>query len=159
MAYNKKFTKYPKERREDYMDNTMYEDHSKGPNNEGNLDTRIGIKARSSLPKSTYAIKADPYEASIPAANPYDLIAPFNRTVGGSYAGKDNLDGGNVQQYANSYNSKTLNAFDFARMALAVNYRFIPSLLAPKNTPKAEIPSGGTDPVVTGYSPVYVGQV
>lgn len=131
----KKFSNKNRPTRKNYMDETTYTDHSKAPEVEGPVNDLIGVKARSSLPKSTYSIKADPYESSLPSANPYDLIAPFNRTVGGSYAGLDNLSGGNIQQYANSYDSGTLNAFDFVRLALAINYRYIPRDLAAASFP------------------------
>lgn len=96
------------------------------PYSEGSLKDHLSIKALRDLPKSSYSIKADPYTASLPASTPYNILAPFLKTVGGNYAGDDNINGGNVQQYANSSTSKFLDYFDSFRMKNYLNYRYLP---------------------------------
>lgn len=110
------------------MDKPEYEDRfPEGPyKTERKVQDHISEKALRDLPKSSYSIKADPYTASLPVSTPYNILSRFLKTVGGQYKGQDNLDGGNVKQYANSVLSKFLNAFDSMRMRLGINYRFLP---------------------------------
>lgn len=110
------------------MDKPEYqEDFPKGPMTEGTVKDHLSIKALKGLPHSSYSIKADPYSAVLPSAAPYNILAPFLKTVGGNYAGENNIDGGNVQQYANSETSKFLNFFDSFVLKLRANYRYLPT--------------------------------
>lgn len=126
------YKNYKKSR--DYMENTEYNDSSK-PATEGDVAIGLNIKSMRSLPYSSYSVQADPYDASLPASRPYNIYARFNKKVGGGYKGLRNIDGGNVQQYANSVNSKFLNCFDFMRLKTSVNYRYRPTRLSEIPTP------------------------
>lgn len=108
-----------------YEDSTTYGGGSK-PTSEGSVKDLISQKSLRDLPKSSYSIKADPYTAALPPSEPYPLIAKFNRVADASYAGEDNIDGGNVQQYANSTTSTFLKYFDSFRLKYKVNYRYLP---------------------------------
>lgn len=117
-----------KNSRKDYEDNTSYihaNDLGK-PDGEKKLDEMISTKALSNLPHSSYAVQADPYEAALPGSKPYPILMKFNKKIGGSYKGLRNLDGGNVQQYANSTQSTMLKYADFIKATLPVNYRMLP---------------------------------
>lgn len=132
--YRRKSSELSKGRRKSaqYMDAPYYENSEKGyPNNtEGDVKFGMSVKALKDLPKSSYSFLADPYAASLPTSNPYAIIAPFNKTVGGSYSGDRNIDGGNVAQYPNSYRSTMLDVADFARLKISLNYRYLPSRLS-----------------------------
>lgn len=117
--------------RQDYMDNTEYHGVSR-PTKEGDVQTYISRKALRDLPKSSYSITTDPYTAALPGSEPYPILARFNRTAGGNYGGVKNIDGGTAQQYANSNRSGFLNCFDFRRLKIAINYRYLPSCMAAK---------------------------
>lgn len=73
----------------------------------------ISVKSLKGLHGSSYSVQADPYTAALPGSEPYAVLNVFNKTVGGFYGGDKNIDGGNVQQYANSLRSKFLNFCDF----------------------------------------------
>lgn len=110
-----------------YEDKPEYEDtFPDKPYSEGKIRDHISAKAMRDLPKSSYSIKADPYTASLPASTPYNILAPFLKPVGGRYDGEDNIDGGNVKQYANSSTSKFLKYFDSFRTRVLLNYRYLP---------------------------------
>jgi len=125
MAYNK-FRQRTKTK--DYMDKTSYmnDDLSKPSKPDGNVDTGISEKSLRNLPKSSYSIQADPYEAALPGSKPYPVLAKFNKKVGGNYKGLRNIDGGNAQQYANSPTSQMLKYVDFILAELPINYRNLP---------------------------------
>lgn len=113
----------------DWSNNTSYKDQFPSePYKEGNVEDGISIKALSNLPKGSYSVKADPYSAALPSSVPYNILAKFLKAVGGNYAGENNIDGGNVQQYANAVNSKFLDYFDSFRMKIDLNYRYLPIL-------------------------------
>lgn len=114
-----------KTRSNKWDDNTTYGYKGK-PSGDNSVKDHISLKSMKDLPKSSYSLKSDPYTAALPTSEPYPIINKFNRTVGGHYAGEDNLDGGNVQQYANSTTSKFLKAFDELRLKINVNYRYLP---------------------------------
>lgn len=111
--------------RKSYDQTTTYGGGTR-PTGEGSVKDLISQKAMKDLPKSSYSIKADPYSAALPTSEPYPLIAKFNRVADASYSGEDNIDGGNVQQYANSTTSKFLKYFDSFRLKYRVNYRYLP---------------------------------
>ena len=112
----------------DYMDNTKFD--AKGtPGKEGSLNVELSVKALRNLPKSSYSFMADPYTASLPKSTPYAILNTFNKTVGGTYRGVKNLDGGNVQQYTTAINSGLLKYSDFIRTSVETNYRYIPSVI------------------------------
>lgn len=123
-----KFSK-PRQGSKDYMSDPQYEGVLKGPTPEGDVQDGLAIKALRDLPKSSYSIQADPYSSALPGSEPYPPLARFNKTVGGSYGGMRNIDGGNAQQYANSVRSKMLAFFDFFRLKLDLNYRYRPMKL------------------------------
>lgn len=125
--YKGKKTFKGKPRRKDYLDDTTYSYDGKPPV-EDKPETLISVKAMKNLPHSSYSMLADPYLAALPASSPYPILNVFNRTVGGSYAGDRNIDGGNVQQYANSLKSKFLQYFDVIRTQIGINYRYLPIL-------------------------------
>ena len=111
--------------RKTYDRQTTYGGGSR-PTTEGSVKDLISQKAMRDLPKSSYSIKADPYTAALPTSEPYPLLAKFNRVADASYSGEDNIDGGNVQQYANSTTSAFLKYFDSFRLKYNVNYRYLP---------------------------------
>lgn len=115
-----------KPKRKDYLDNTTHGYDGK-PDGEGE-DVKFGLSAKAlkDLPHSSYSVMADPYTAALPTSEPYPIINKFNKHVGGSYAGDRNIDGGNVQQYANSGTSSLLKAFDEFRLQAKINYRYLP---------------------------------
>lgn len=108
-----------------YIDNTRYNYEGK-PKGDNKVDNLISVRSLKDLPKSSYALKADPYEAGLSTSEPYNILNKFNKTVGGTYVGEQNIDGGNVQQYANSTTSIFNKAFDEFRTIIKVNYRFLP---------------------------------
>lgn len=122
-------------KRQDYLkdDNYKYSGTSK-PTKDTEVNATISSISLSSLPKSSYAIKADPYDAALPGSEPYPLLARYNKMVGSGYAGNSNLDGGNVQQYANSTQSKFLHACDFSYLEVGLNYRYLPTMYINKST-------------------------
>lgn len=120
----KQFKHKPKPK--DYMDNTYNKEESTPINSEGSVKTMISEKALRNLPHSSYSVQADPYTSSLPGSQPYPIIARFNKKIGGYYKGLKNIDGGNVQQYANSVNSQMLKYTDFIKAVLPVNYRMLP---------------------------------
>lgn len=115
-------------KRQDYMDNYKYE-RGGNPTEDKDVKNYLSTKALSGLPHSSYSVTADPYTAALPTSEPYPLIARFNKAVGGNFAGVANIDGGNVQQYANSTRSKFLKYFDFMKLKISLNYRYLPSRL------------------------------
>lgn len=110
-----------------YEDSWGQKDAQK-PDDEGDVKTLIAQKAYSGLPRSNSAItpKLDPYTEILPGSYPYALLNRFNRPVGGSYSGDDNLDGGNTKQFLTSESSVFLHAFDSMAMSFDVNYRYLP---------------------------------
>lgn len=98
------------------------------PDGDNAPNTLLSQKAMKDLPHSSYALKADPYEAALPTGEPYAILNKFNRVVGGKYGGEQNIDGGNVQQYANSTTSNFRQIFDEMRIKIGVNYRYLPIL-------------------------------
>lgn len=123
--FNNKFDNKPRAQRWD--NKPSYDDSfPTKPESEGGVDVAISTKALSGLPNSSYSVKADPYSASLPTSSPYNILAPFLKTVGGNYRGDDNIDGGNIQQYANSSTSKYLHCYDSFRMKIDLNYRYLP---------------------------------
>lgn len=109
----------------DWIDRTTY-GYKGRPEGDHEVKDHISLKAMKDLPKSSYSFKADPYQAALPTSEPYPILNKFNRIVGGHYSGEDNIDGGNVQQYANSTTSKFLKAFDLMRLKINANYRYLP---------------------------------
>jgi len=120
---NKGFQRKP--RAKDYMDDPTYNDNGK-PVGETEVHNYLSTKALKMLPYSSYAIIADPYDASLPTSRPYPILNAFNRRIGGFYGGNRNIDGGNVQQYPNSLRSKLLAAFDVMKLNLSLQYRYRP---------------------------------
>lgn len=107
----------------------------KGRPTEGHsVNDLISKKSLKDLPRSSYTFMADPYSAALPTSEPYPILNKFNSISGGRYAGERNLDGGNVQQYANSTLSTFLKAFDEMRLKINVNYRYLP--IAPQKDSK-----------------------
>lgn len=103
---------------------------SRPPQSDGDAqyDLMIEVKSMSKLPKSTYAVKVDPYTEATNPSNAYHFLSRFNSVIGGRYAGVDNLDGGNLIQYNNSVNSGFLRVFDSALAGIGLNYRYLPIL-------------------------------
>lgn len=118
-------SKFGKRKTPNYMDNLEYGYQGK-PVKNSDVQCGLSIKALKDLPHSSYSVTADPYTAALPTSGPYPIINVFNRSYGGNYSGDLNLDGGNVQQYANSFNSKFLSCFDVFRLKLKLNYQYLP---------------------------------
>lgn len=108
-----------------YTDQTGYGYRGR-PEGDEKPDDYISQKALKNLPHSSYSIQADPYTAALPTSEPYPILNKFNRIIGNSYDGEKNIDGGNVQQYANSTTSSMLKVFDEMRLKINVNYRYMP---------------------------------
>ena len=119
-------------RRSDYMDNTHYEYKGKPERETVEANSLMAVKALRNLPKSSYSVMADPYTASLPTSNPYPIINSFNRVAGGQFAGLQNIDGGNVQQYANGVSSEMLTIADCLKMETSINYRYLPIFSLPE---------------------------
>lgn len=135
MFKNNKFGKKDNNKGQ-YYEDTEYLTKRPGrpPVDDGsNYDTMLDVKAMSKLPNSGYSMKVDPYTESTNPATPYHLLNSFNKVIGASYAGKDNLDGGNVIQYNASLDSKFLEVFDAALLSLGLNYRYLPILAGDTN--------------------------
>lgn len=96
------------------------------PSKEGEVRVHIAIVGMRGLPKNSFSVIANPNEAALPASGPYPMLNKFNPVINAMFAGEDNLDGGNVQQYANSIRSKMLYYFDYARLKVKINYRYLP---------------------------------
>lgn len=92
----------------------------------GSYNDMLSVKALKDLPKSPVSLLADPYASALPGTMPYPLLNKFNKVMGGRYSGDRNIDGGNVRQYANTYNTGFLSIFDSAVMRLQLNYRYLP---------------------------------
>lgn len=120
---NKDYQKKPMRRN---FDDSLGYGYKGKPAGEGDVKAELSVKALRDLPHSSYAIKADPYTAALPTSEPYPIINKFNRVINANYSGDDNIDGGNVQQYANSVNSLFLKYFDVIRTKINVNYRYLP---------------------------------
>lgn len=112
-------------------DKTSYGFQGK-PETEGTVKDHISIVANKDLPKSSFAVKADPYTAALPGSEPYPIVNRFNTKINSGFAGDDNIDGGNVQQYANSFTSTLLKYFDFIRAKIVMRYRYLP--ISPEST-------------------------
>lgn len=96
------------------------------PANEGKVNELLSVKALKDLVKSSFSVIADPYTASLPESQKYPIVNTFLKHVGGNYKGLDNIDGGNVQQYAQSVTSRMLHCFDVLRLKVDLNYRYMP---------------------------------
>lgn len=131
MAYYKRKQNSYFKKSENYEDK-QYVPHSdsRPPRDDGSgaYSRTIDMKMMSGLPNSSYAMKVDPYTEANNPATPYSFLANFNKVLGGRYAGRDNLMGGNLIQYNNSFNSKFLKVFDSALMSIGLNYNYLPVL-------------------------------
>lgn len=134
--YRKRNYKSDKRKYEDKVEHGY--DGKPSPEKETKPSLTYSDKALKNLPNSSYSVIADPYTAALPGSRPYPIINIFNKCIGGSYAGENNLDGGNVQQYANSVASKMLQVFDCMRLKTKINYNFIPT--TPVDDPTADYP-------------------
>lgn len=128
MAYNK--TTKPKTPR--YEDNTKQLSFGT-PGADDGINNYINSQALRGLVASAFTMTASPYEASIPNSAPFPILNVLNKHISGSYVGIKNLDGGNVQQYATSLNSKFLDYMDTAILRVGINYRYIPVAITPND--------------------------
>lgn len=128
---------YKKNQKKSFNKNDAYEDKQYVPHSdtrppmedgEGSYSRTIDLKMMSGLPNSSYAMKVDPYTEANNPSTPYSFLANFNKVLGGRYAGRENLMGGNLIQYNNSFNSKFLKVFDSALMSIGLNYNYLPTL-------------------------------
>lgn len=124
------YKKFRKSNKQYENESTVGMNPGRPPAHDGNgsYDDMISVKALKDLPKHPISLMADPYTSALPGSLPYPLLNKFNRVVGGRYSGEKNLDGGNVQQYANSLTSRFLSIFDSALLKLHLNYRYLPIL-------------------------------
>lgn len=67
---------------------------------------------------------ANPTAEATKAAVPYAIINNTNRVVDAKYPGSSNFAGNTMPLLTNSANSKLLNTFDVAKLALEVNYLY-----------------------------------
>lgn len=104
----------------------IYYDYKGAPKSEGSVNDLISRKALKDMPHSSYSLKANPFDAQLPNSQRYPILNAFNRVIGGKFSGLDNIDGGNVQQYASSSLSKFLKCFDEVRLKINANYRLLP---------------------------------
>lgn len=125
MGFNKGKGKFPKSDFRKQEDLTGSKGTAK-PEEEKGVADLISKIAVDQLPASSYNIKADPYTEINQPTTTYHLLAPFNKRIGNQYGGKDNINGGNVSQYADSYSSGFLNSFDICNLSASVNYRYLP---------------------------------
>lgn len=123
----RKSNKFKKRSNLNYEDQTHQYGYQGRPLGDSRPNIGLSIKSLRNMPKSSYSVIADPYTAALPGSEPYALLNQFNRTIGGEYHGLKNLDGGNVQQYANSIKSKLLTVADFLKVNVGVNYHYIPT--------------------------------
>lgn len=137
-----------RERRSDYMDRLNY-DSDATPQKEGEPQVGLSILANKNLNHSTFSITADPYAATNTTSRPYNILARFLKKVGGLYKGNRNLDGGNVQQYANSNMSLFLSCFDYFRMKMQWCYRLRP-VIRPTDVETENTTNGTRDLPYTG---------
>lgn len=125
-----------------WMDKTSH-GYTGKPDGDSKTKPEISIVALRDLPKSSFSFRADPYTAALTESEPYPILNSFNKVVGGFYRGEDNIDGGNVQQYANSSTSKFLKLFDIIRTVIDVNYRYLP-VKAGADKPHIDVTSTNT---------------
>lgn len=131
MAYYKKNQNSSYKRSENYEDKQYVPHQDTRPpkdDGSGSYSRTIDLKMMSGLPNSSYAMKVDPYTEANNPATPYSFLSNFNKVLGGRYAGRENLMGGNLIQYNNSFNSKFLKVFDSALMSIGLNYNYLPIL-------------------------------
>lgn len=130
MAYNRNRRKYPKQYKSDRPrdDGVPIPKDATRPSIEKSPDTRLTYKSNRDLPKSgsSLTVKLDPYTEILPGSDPYAVVNGINRSVGGQYGGRDNMDSGYTQQFQMSEQSKLLNAFDSFFSRAGLNYRYLP---------------------------------
>ena len=90
-----------------------------------NIDAAINMIAMKDRPKSSYAIKVDPYTQANESQSPYNMITRYNTSFAPRYQGEANIDGGYVSQYMTSNESRMLNCFDAMCMEIGINYRLL----------------------------------
>lgn len=105
----------------------------------GAYSRTIDLKMMSGLPNSSYAMKVDPYTEANNPSTPYSFLSSFNKVLGGRYAGRENLMGGNLIQYNNSFNSKFLKVFDTALLSIGLNYNYLPVLASASDRGKGMV--------------------
>lgn len=84
---------------------------------------RIAIR---DLPGKSVQIKTDPYTELNESSSTINLVAEYNKTYTPGYRGEMNLDGGKLDQYMTSSDSKFLRTPDASKLEVAINYRFLP---------------------------------
>lgn len=94
---------------------------------EGKVSNYLSQKATKDLVATSITFTASPYEAALPNQQPYPILNTPNKRIGAWYVGNKNLDGSNVMQYANSYNTGFLDYPDTFILNVALNYRYIPT--------------------------------
>lgn len=122
---NKKFKKTANKKEKFNKMVNKYKNTGK-PSEEAKVNVYLNMKGLKDLPKSSFGMQADPYDASMPSAQQYPLYNQFNKVIDVNYLGERNIDGGNVQQYGSSSTSGWLKCFDSGKLDLSVNYRFLP---------------------------------
>lgn len=100
------------------------------PERNSTVNELISVKALSKLPKSgsSITVREDPYAVVLPGSDPYALVNRQATKLGGSYGGKDNLDGGQTQQLVTSATSNFLYSYDSIMARGKFNYRYLPIL-------------------------------
>lgn len=93
---------------------------------EGKVSSYLSQKAMKDLVATSITFTASPYEAALPNQQPYPILNIPNKRIGAWYVGDKNLDGSNVMQYANSYNTGFLDYPDTFVLNVGLNYRYIP---------------------------------
>lgn len=91
----------------------------------GSLQTSISEIAMRDLPKSSYALKADPYNETNQASTAFPLIAHINKNLAPSYEGKANLEGGKASRYISALNTRLNKAIDSVLAKVKFNYRYL----------------------------------
>lgn len=139
-GYEHRDKKNGKEFTDSYLNDIAFHTSGKPQRDEGKVEDGLSVKSMRGLPHNSYSFMADPYTAALPSSEEYPILTAFNKTVGAYYGGVRNLDGGNVQQYANSVRSKLLKYYDFARIKVEMNYQYIRDV--PSNTSGSEVMRG-----------------
>lgn len=89
------------------------------------INLMISEKAMKDLPKSSYALKQDPYNEINQASTAYPLLAALNKNLGPDYEGKANLEGGTANRFVSSLNTRLNKVIDSALALIGFNYRYL----------------------------------
>lgn len=110
---------------EEYLGDTRKPADNKPQVEDKGVAEGINKIAMKDLPRTSYAIKTDPYTEANQAEEPYNMITAYGSSYSPSYKGDDNLDGGYTSQYTTAVRSRLLNVFDAGKLEIGINFRFL----------------------------------